>query len=544
MLPHPLLPAHCQERYRAEGLWREETVCDLLLAVARAAPDQPLYLVPSARTYGEVAANVLGLSAHLMGAGIGKGDAVVAPLVNGWPAAAVSAAVAGIGAVLAPLPSRATPAQAIRLAAMLEAPAMIVSGRVLARPEWDLIALDRVRRESSSVRVLLLADEAEAPPWARERLPALQEVCAGGGEPELPAVDSGSLGLLLSTGGTTGPSKVVMHQHRAAVYAARQYCQDCALTSADRVLQVGPFGHASGTIFTLYAPILARASIIPLRSWSPQAFAEVAAATGASWSLLSGTHVHDLLALDPTEDARLRTLRGVSAGSGSDALFSEAERRFGFAIRRMYGLTECLGNSIMPADAPADRRMTRDGLGFRGTEHLVVAPSCEEPLPAGQAGEMLVRGPSLFTGYLDRPDLTAEAVREDGFFRTGDLMTIDEFGFVKYVGRLKDVIRRGGVNIDPLEVERAILTHPAVGDAALVGVADERLGERAVAVIVARPGSTLSLDDLSAHLAEREIPVQSHPELLFTVDELPLTEYGKHDKPALRRIIADKLTDQ
>jgi acyl-CoA synthetase (AMP-forming)/AMP-acid ligase II len=157
---------------------------------------------------------------------------------------------------------------------------------------------------------------------------------------------------------------------------------------------------------------------------------------------------------------------------------------------------------------------------------------------------MLIRGPSLFAGYLDRPELTASAVRDDGFFRTGDLMTIDEFGFVKYVGRLKDVIRRGGVNIDPLEVERAILTHPAVRDVAVVAVADRRLGERAAAVIVARPGSALSLDELSAHLADREIPLQSRPEVLFTVDELPLTEYGKHDKPALRRMMADKLTDQ
>jgi acyl-CoA synthetase (AMP-forming)/AMP-acid ligase II len=95
------------------------------------------------------------------------------------------------------------------------------------------------------------------------------------------------------------------------------------------------------------------------------------------------------------------------------------------------------------------------------------------------------------------------------------------------------------VNIDPLEVERAILTHPGVRDVAVVGVADERLGERAAAVIVARPGSVLSLDDLTAHLAERAVPVQSRPELLFTVDELPLTEYGKHDKPALRRIIGE-----
>ena len=125
MLPHPLLPRDCQERYRARGLWTDETLLDLLLAAARAAPDRPLYVSAEAdtsRTYGQVAGDALRLAAHLLRAGVKRGDAVVAPLVNGWPAAAVSAAVAGAGAVLAPLPSRANPAQAIRLAATLQAP--------------------------------------------------------------------------------------------------------------------------------------------------------------------------------------------------------------------------------------------------------------------------------------------------------------------------------------------------------------------------------------------------------------------------------------
>jgi acyl-CoA synthetase (AMP-forming)/AMP-acid ligase II len=539
MLPHPLLPADCQERYRAEGMWTDETLFDLLLASAGAAPDRPLYLAPSTRTYGQVAADALGLAAHLLRAGVKAGHAVVAPLVNGWPAAAVSAAVAGAGAVLAPLPSRVSPAQAIRLAATLEAPAMAVSGAVLARPDWDAGALDRMRREAPSLRLLLLADEAAAPAWARKRLLSLAEVCAGGGAAELPRVEAGSVGLLLSTGGTTGPAKVVMHRHAGVVYAARQYQQACGLTEADRVLQVGPFGHASGTIFTLYPPILAGSAIVPVAPWSPLAFAEAAEGTAATWGLLSGTHVHDLLSLDPAEDGRLRTIRGITAGSGSDALFGDAERRFGFAIRRMYGLTECLGNAIMPSDAPAGRRMTRDGRAFAGTEHRVVAPGGEEQLPPNAVGEMLVRGPSLFNGYLGRTDLTAEAVGEDGFLRTGDLMTIDGLGFIKYVGRLKDVIRRGGVNIDPLEVERVLVTHPAIRDVAVVGVPDERLGERAAAVVVLHSGRSPDLAGLSAYLAEREVPLQSRPELLFTVDALALTEYGKHDKTALRKMLAE-----
>ncbi len=183
--------------------------------------------------------------------------------------------------------------------------------------------------------------------------------------------------------------------------------------------------------------------------------------------------------------------------------------------------------------------MTRHGLVFPGTEHVVVRPGSEAPLPAEEVGEMLVRGPSLFAGYLGRPGLTAAAVREDGFLHTGDLMSIDELGFVKYVGRLTDVIRRGGLNIDPLEVERVLLTHPAVRDVAVVGVPDPRLGERAAAVVVRRPGGELGLQEMAVYLANREVPVQARPEHLFTVEALPLTEYGKHDKQALRRLVAE-----
>jgi acyl-CoA synthetase (AMP-forming)/AMP-acid ligase II len=539
MLPHPLLPAELQERYRADGLWRAETILDLLLATARAAPDRPLYLAPEVRTYGEVAGDALALAGHLIAAGVRPGDAVVAPLVNGWPAVVVSAAAAGVGARLAPLPSRASPAQVIRLAVALEAPALVISGVVLARPEWDAGVVDRLRREAPDLHVHLLADQAAAPAWARAALPSLASACAARVKAELPDVDAGATGLLLSTGGTTGPAKVVMHRHTAPVYAAREYCDAVGLTADDRVLQVGPFGHASGTVFTLLPPIIAGAAIVPLGGWNPRAFADLVEASRATWSLLSGTHVHDLLGLDAADSRRLSGLRGLSAGSGSDALFAEAERRFGFVIRRMYGLTECLGNAIMPAGAPADRRMSRDGHAFTATEHVVIRPGTDEPAPAGTPGEMLIRGPSLFTGYLDRPDLTAASVRPDGFFRTGDLMTIDDLGFIKYVGRLKDVIRRGGVNIEPLELERLLLAHPAVQDVAIVGVPDERLGERAAAVVVAAPGASPSLADLTELLAAHEVPLQSRPELLYTVPALPLTEYGKHDKNAIRRLLEE-----
>jgi acyl-CoA synthetase (AMP-forming)/AMP-acid ligase II len=322
-----------------------------------------------------------------------------------------------------------------------------------------------------------------------------------------------------------------VHSGQAAVYAAQQYVDRCELSPADRVLAAGPFGHASGTVFTLYAPIIAGASVLPVARWDAVAVSQQVQRHLVTWALLSGTHIYDLLQLDDDHVRMWSTVRGLSAGSGSDERYAAAERRFGMRIRRMYGLTECMGHAVMPVDAPDELRMTRDGLPFDGIDcHLD---------GDGPTGEYLVRGPSLMLGYLDRPDLTREAVTSDGFLRTGDVMSIDAHGFVRYVGRVKDVIRRGGVNIDPLELERVLVQHPDVNDVTVVGMPHPRLGEQAVAVVVPRPGADPTLGDLTALLLERDVPRQSHPERLVVVDDLPKTEFGKHNKAAVRQVVAD-----
>jgi len=540
---HPLLPPELQRSYRERGLWEDTNLFEILSARAETSPGAPLYLGEEPKTYGEVAAAAAGFAATLASDGIGGGDTVVAPLVSGWQATAVSAAASGLGATLAPLPSRCSPAQACLLAEATGAAVLVVSGRVLSRPGWEEV-LAELGSRAPSIRRVYVADPQAAPLWVEAGAhPSLLDACAGGSraEPSVPPRDPSELALLLSTGGTTGPSKVVMHCEQASVYAAGQYAQLCGLGSGDVVLSAGPYGHASGTVFTLYAPIIAGAAVLPLVGWDAGRCVEDVSRYGVTWGLLSGTHIYDLLGLGDEAVQGLRSLRGISAGSGSDALYLEAERRFGFAIRRMYGLSECLGHALMPLDAPPDRRMSRDGLPFAAIEPIVLDQESGEPLGPGEVGEYVVRGPSLFMGYLGRPELTAESVREGGYLRTGDLMSIDDLGYVKYVGRLKDVIRRGGVNIDPMEVERVLIQHPGVADVSVVGLPDPRLGETAVAAVETVDGAGPTLAAIVEFLAAREVPVQAHPERLVVVEELPRTEFGKHNKAKLReQLLAGK----
>jgi acyl-CoA synthetase (AMP-forming)/AMP-acid ligase II len=523
---HPLLPPELQTSYRSSGLWRDTNLMQILVEQARRAPDAPIYLGDDPKTYAEVADAARRFAAFLLDSGVGVGHTIVAPLVSGWEATAVVAATSGIGARLAPLPSRASRSQLLGLVNATNAAAVVISGRVLAKDGWT----DALAALAPRLRVLALTDFPHAPAWASDHsdLSSL----SGGFEPaEVRQTDTGAPFLLLSTGGTTGPSKVVMHAENAAVYAAGQYGERCELAPDDRVLSAGPFGHASGTIFTLYAPVIAGASVLPVARWAPEQVSREVNRYGVTWCLLSGTHIYDMLQLDDEHAAMWSSVRGLSAGSGSDERYVAAERRFGFRIRRMYGLTECAGHAVMPIDAPEDVRMVRDGLPFDGVECFIAG--------RGEVGEYLVRGPSLMLGYLDRPELTAETVTPEGFLRTGDVMSIDESGFVRYVGRVKDVIRRGGVNIDPLELERVLVQHPDVNDITVVGVPHPRLGEQAVAVIVPRAGTEPTLADLTALLTERDVPRQSHPERVVIADDLPKTEFGKHNKAAVKQMLAD-----
>jgi acyl-coenzyme A synthetase/AMP-(fatty) acid ligase len=527
--PHPLLSEQLQDQYREKGLWSDLTLREVLDRQAERAPDAPLYLGEQAKTYGDVAAAAARIAGYLVERGVGPGDTVVAPLVSGWEATALVAATSGIGARLAPLSSRSSRLQLESLCRATDAVMLVISGRVLAKGDWH-DALASLPHDLPRFRGVVLAEASLAPDWA-STLPDLATIAATSDPAPARAVDTGAPFLLLSTGGTTGPSKVVMHAENAAMYAATQYVERCELTARDRVLSAGPFGHASGTVFTLYAPILAGAAVLPVSRWDAAAVSRDVNRHRVSWCLLSGTHIYDLLQLDDAQTALWSSVRGLSAGSGSDERYAAAERKFGLRIRRMYGLTECMGHAIMPVDAPDSARMTRDGLPFDGVECYIEGEAA--------TGEYLVRAPSLMLGYLGRPDLTGKAVTAEGFLRTGDVMSIDENGFVRYVGRTKDVIRRGGINIDPLELERLLVQHPDVNDVSVVGMPSPRLGEQAVAVVVPRPGTRPGLEDLTSLLAERDVPLPSHPEHVVLVEKLPTTEYGKHNKPMVKKMLAD-----
>jgi cyclohexanecarboxylate-CoA ligase len=234
---------------------------------------------------------------------------------------------------------------------------------------------------------------------------------------------------------------------------------------------------------------------------------------------------------------RVDSLRLVSSGGAgvTPSFVDEASARLGALVKRTYGSTEAPTITTSMVGDPPERARSTDGRATGAARLRVTDPSTGREQPAGETGELWLRGPELFAGYAD-PAQTAEAV-ERGWFRTGDLATVDPEGWLTIVGRIKDIIIRGGENIAAVEVEGILESHPEVRHAVAVGYPDDRLGERVcVFVVASRP---FDLEQCRAWFEERGIAKFKTPERVVQVDDLPTLGPGKPDRAALRARAAD-----
>jgi acyl-coenzyme A synthetase/AMP-(fatty) acid ligase len=339
--------------------------------------------------------------------------------------------------------------------------------------------------------------------------------------------------------------KSVMHCEESLVYAGRSFGGGTQFTEDDVYVAFGPYGHASGSVFDIYLPLIYGAAILPNARWKAQAVAESVARHGGTYCITVGTHVFDMLALEPGTESLLKSLRVVVSGAGPAHLFEEAEKRFGFRVVRDYGLSECLGHAPGRPSDSAEVRLRKEGVPFPGLEYRITEPGTNKPVPLGQPGEYVCRGPSMFMGYVAQPELTRAALTDDGFYRTGDLMIETADGSLTYVGRIKDVIRRGGLQIDVLEMERLLAEHAKIAEVAVVGEPHPRLGEQAVMLVIPKSEQERPrLEELVAYLSERGLPKECLPERLVFTTSLPRTEWGKFNRAAMREWLAQQATEK
>ncbi len=537
---HPLLPDEVQEEYRRAGYWEGRTLPQIVQEWVERDPDRTAITGPRRLTYPELWADSRRLAGSLREAGLQPGEFLAALMSSSWQGVVLELAAAMAGAVFIPRSSHLTAIAAQSLFDQLDVRGVVLSADMLQREDWR-DALAGLRERLRGRPLLVQGQRPAGSPFAG--LPALEEAAASGPAADPIELDPGAPCLVLSTGGTTGRPKSIVHSSDALVYAARYFGKATDYSEKDVQVAFAPYGHAGGSVFDVYMPFLYGASILPLGRWQAVPVGEAIERWGGTYYITMGTHVFDMLGLDPSADRLFRSVRIITSGAGPDELYENGEKRFGFPIVRVYGCSEVPGHAIGRPSDPGEMRWHRDGVPFPGLEYRLVDVVTGEPVPRGRPGEYQVRGPNLFMGYFGQVEATAEAVTPEGFYRSGDLLVDSGDGYLTWSGRTRDIIRRGGLQIDPIEMQNWLAGHDRISEVIVVGEPDPRLGERAVIVCVARDAAAPpTLDELCAYLLERGLPKQNLPEKLVLTTSIPRTELGKfHRVEVQRRLVEGEL---
>ncbi len=357
------------------------------------------------------------------------------------------------------------------------------------------------------------------------------------GEPLLVDRDDEDVALQPYTSGTTGKPKGVLLTHRNLISNVRAVTKLFPLKPEDdRLLVPIPMFHITGMTVLMLSPLARGSTIYPMLRWDAEEALKLIEQHQITDFLAVPTIYIDLLHHPKATPERLQSLKLCSSGGAAMPVpvMEAFERKFGLPIYEGYGLTET--SPVTHTNLAAPRRKPGSiGWPIENTECKIVNDKGEE-VPAGEVGELLIRGPQVMKGYHNNPEATRQAIDPDGFFHTGDLAKVDEEGYYYIVDRVKDMINVGGLNVYPAEVEQVLYEHPAVAECAVVGVPDERKGETVKAFIVLKPGYEPS-DALKEQLKQhclREIAAYKHPRHIEFVPELPKTASGKIQRYRLR----------
>jgi O-succinylbenzoate-CoA ligase len=349
-----------------------------------------------------------------------------------------------------------------------------------------------------------------------------------------PALQPDDLALLIYTSGSTGRPKGVMLSHANLRFMAGSLADHMELTTDDHCLLILPLFHVNAICVSVLAPMLRGAQVSITGRFSPRRFFEDV--TRLRPTYFSGVPTIYALLVSKADEfaADFSSLRFAVCGAApiSAELLARVERRFGLVIMEGYGLTECTCAATSNPIAGV-RKLGTVGPALPG-QQVAVVDDHGDFLPAGVAGEVVIKGPNVMQGYLGRPEETASTI-VDGWLHTGDVGRLDDDGYLTLVDRIKDMIIRGGENIYPKEIENALATHAAVLEVAVIGAPDATYGEVPVAYVVTYPGADVTADELIDHIRPQLTKIKL-PVALHLVESLPKNPVGKIDKPALRAL--------
>ena len=362
--------------------------------------------------------------------------------------------------------------------------------------------------------------------------------------PQLPPrILAGDWALLQYTSGTTGKPKGVLLSHRSIVNIATIGAVDMALPPAATWLLVLPLASVGGSVFAVLGALSTVATLVVMREFDPARMIRLIDEEQVTF-FNGPTTVHIRILEHPDmRNASFASLKAVTCGGSTvtASLIEEIESRFGAECLTSYGLTETSGTvTLIPPGDNLERKCSTVGRPIAGIDIQIQSIDTRQHLAPGQSGEICVRSIGNMGGYFNMPEATAMAVDEAGWLHTGDLGTVDEAGYVLITGRLKDMIKRGGQNVYPREVEDVLARHPAVAESAVFGIPHRHLGEEIAVAVRLVPASAVTSEELKQFLFDRVAP-HKIPRLWHFVDGFPTNANGKIQKFELRRLFGAPL---
>lgn len=520
-------------RHVAAGWWDEHALASVVARHAREQPDEAAFITPTATcTWHEYDLRSTALAADLVARGLERGARVAVLVPDGAEVHVAYLACEKAGLTVVGLGTRTGDKEVAHLLRQTEAQAILTGPEQQGRPADEWVA--DLRAEGVPLaHHLVLEEPAPGSPPSAVSASGLESLRGRGLGPN-------DLFLINSTSGTTGMPKCVLQHQNRWFYFHRKAVENGRLGPDDRFLSLVPAPFGFGLWTAHITPTLLGAPTVLVPRFDAAEAVQLAEQHGATVAACVSTQFILMLGSGAMEAADLRELRVVFTGGEAvpRSQAEEFERQTGALMLQFFGSNETGALSATTVDDDADGRLGSSGRVIPEMQVRLLDEHGQDITATGGPGQPAGRGPATCVGYLEE-EANQDLFTADGWMLMADLVTVDDDGYLRVVGRKSDLIIRGGKNISAAEVEAEVGTHPAVRTVAAVAVPDDVFGERTCAVVALHPGADLRLEELVAHLAGRAVGKHLYPEHLLVVDELPAAPGGKVAKAEVRTLAAE-----